>query len=800
MDTLVDPVTSTPPVPPAPPDPDRRRWYGRAASAALRVVPWLLVLAALAAGLLVTGTPAPEVAGYGVYWVLGLLLPGTLVHRALRGSRGNLPEDLGFGAVTGLLLELACWALAAATDQQDRLRWWPAVVVALFAAVPALRRHWRVADPRPLPARWAWATAGAMLLVVGWASLRWAQTPLPPVTHAYYQDLLYHLALVQELTRSMPFEVPQMAGETLRYHYLANAHMASASMITGIAPATVLLRLWVVPVVLVAVLVTAALARDVTGRWWAGPLAGAVTCAGLPLALGAPVDANGGSPVSFASPSQTYALPLVVALAVLCCDVVRSRRLGAAWLLVPALGVACAGAKASALPPLVAGMVPACVVAGWQARRVPWAALAAVGALAGAMAVGYRLFAGGGAGTLAVQRLGILRWMAPYAQTLGAGVPGVDSSVKPTAVPPGPLPPGLEAADTAGRWFVAAVVAWWALMQLPRLVGLTVPLLTKRRADPAAWLLAGAIAAGTGALWLLYHPSASHLYFLLSALPFGVVLSVWLLAETAGRWRLPVAAFAVGAGITLLPPIGPTGPEGYGNYDTYDEWYAALFVPVLRAVVIGVAVALVAALLWRLRRGPGGRPGPALVAGAVAGLLGASVATNASRVVPGVVDLVTGQARVGPQIPAPTTLTEEQLRAALWLDAHAADEDVVATNVHCQPVRTWKTCDARAFWVVGLGGHRAVIESWGYTDQAVAAHGDHGLSYTRQLPPDLERYLLNKRVFAAPTGADLDLLRQRYGVRWLFADAAASPVSPKLAGLAEVQLISGTVTIYELRP
>ncbi|HWH01411.1 MAG TPA: hypothetical protein VNV66_19350, partial [Pilimelia sp.] len=100
----------------------------RAAGAAL---PWLLVVAALAGGLWWTGTPTPDIAGYGLYWAAGLLLPGTLVHRALRGSRGNLPEDLGYGATVGLLLELAAWAGAAATGQQGLLRWWP------VAAAPA---------------------------------------------------------------------------------------------------------------------------------------------------------------------------------------------------------------------------------------------------------------------------------------------------------------------------------------------------------------------------------------------------------------------------------------------------------------------------------------------------------------------------------------------------------------------------------------------------------------------------------------------------------------------------------------
>ena len=173
------------------------------------------------------------------------------------------------------------------------------------------RRYWRIADPRPLPLRWSWLIAGTMVILVGWGASSWVITPLPPVDTVYYQDLMYHLALVHEMTRSLPFQVPQIAGDTLRYHYLSDADMATASMVTGVAPTTVLLRLWAVPIGAIAVLVLAVLGRDLTGRWWAGPLAGAGAFATLPLALGSPNSAFAGGSLSYASPSQTYAMPLL---------------------------------------------------------------------------------------------------------------------------------------------------------------------------------------------------------------------------------------------------------------------------------------------------------------------------------------------------------------------------------------------------------------------------------------------------------------------------------------------------------
>ncbi|HEX2772263.1 MAG TPA: hypothetical protein VHN18_07510, partial [Micromonosporaceae bacterium] len=221
-----------------------------------------------------------------------------------------------------------------------------------------------------------------------------------------------------------------------------------------------------------------------------------------------------------------------------------------------------------------------------------------------------------------------------------------------------------------------------------------------------------------------------------------------------------------------------------------------------RMVTFAAAAAALAVLLAALvRRWPGRPPdgGPGWVAGAaVAGITAALFAVSAAPGVKGVV-VTAIKERAPVSTPAtPYAVTVDEMRAALWLDANAAANDVVATNVHCRPVKTTPHCDARAFWVTALGGHRAVVESWGYIDESLAAHGRDGLGYVRQPLPDQDRYALNERVFAAPTETDLTRLRQEYGVRWLFADSLAGAVSPDLAGLARVRLVSGPVTIYEL--
>ncbi|WP_205809377.1 hypothetical protein [Micromonospora sp. HNM0581] len=779
------------------------------------VLPWLVVLAVLPVVWWRGGIPAVDVGAFVAYWALAVVLPGTLVHRALRGSRGNLPEDLGYGAATGLLLELAAWALAAATGGQHLLRWWPLPVLVAFLAVPRLRRHWRTGAGRRLPVAWHWAICAVLLLIALWGFANWRMLPLPPANYAYYPDLLYHLGLVHELTRDMPFTLPHLAGEPLRYHYLSDAHVASASMITGVPPATVLLRLWVVPVAWVAALVTAGLARELAGRWWVGPLAAAVGYLGASPTLGSPLDIPWTSALSYASLSQTYALPLLMLLAALCVHVLQGRALGAAWVLVPALGLACAGAKSSALPPLIAGLGLAALAAWIRHRRVPWRVFALLATLVAAMVVGYRLFAGGGAGTLHAQALGLIRHLLPYQQTYGA-LEGAQFG--------GLLPPGLAEAGGNAAWLLAAALfGSWLLRQTPRLAG-GLLLTTPTRRDPVAWLLSGAVAAGLTLAWLTYHPSASQVYFWLPVIGFGALAAGWFLARTQVRWPVLAAAGVLGVLTQLLappltsPPILNQAQRAVESIriTTAHSWLTTLGWSAARyAALIGIAALLAVAVQALLLRSPrasaAGRRAallrrlgrPALVtllsrsalAGVVAALAGASLATGVDISVRQVMVREDPLGAINPQL----VVTEAEMHAALWLNQHTDPDDVVATNVHCRPVRTTPHCDARAYWVTGLGGRRTVVESWGYADATLAAHGRGGLRYPQQPAPDPTLFALNERIFTAPNPADLARLRDAYGVRWLLADPNAGPVSPDLARLAAVRYTAGPVTIHELR-
>jgi hypothetical protein len=738
------------------------------------LLPWLLV--AVAAGLVLHhyGTPDGATAGYAAYLVPAVVLPGTLVFRALWGSRGNWPEDLGLGAATGMVLQLVGWAIGAASGQHLILTAWPILILALFLAVPRLRRNWRIADPSPLPLAWSWLMAAVLLALVAWAAPQFRSMPLPPVTAQYYPDVYYHLSLIHEMMRSLPFQVPQLAGDSLRYHYLSDADMATASMVTHIAPTTVFLRLWILPVVATAAVATAALTRTVVPRWWAGPVAAAVAFAGQPLYGNSPIS-FGTQPISLLSPSQSYAMPLLALFALVVVEKLRGDRVArgwAGWAALPVLAVACAGAKSSALPPLLAGVLLAGLYLWWRRRTIPWAAAGPLASVAFGMAVGFRLFAGGGAGTLGLQPLSLLRWLQPYSQTLG-----IDDGVGRDGL----FPPGMQHAGGSGLLFVAILVAWLLLMEAPRLIGLVVPGRTGT-GDPAPFLLGGMILAGLGGALLLWHPAASQVYFFNGAVPFGVVLAVRAVALRSRGGRVLAPGAVAGAlwmwlGLRYRPP----------SHSTIHSWQLSLVVPVLVAAGAAVVLAAIGVAIWR-RRALRAVP-VALLAAVLGGSLAANLEVTARAI----------HAHHGP-VPLRAEVTAPEMRAARWLDQNAGADDVVATNVHCMPMNVKDSknkCDARAFWVAGLGGRRSYIESWAYSDQAVGANGVNGLKYMYQPAPYPDRYSLNQRVFATGDAASVAELRAQ-GVKWLFADTRAGQVAPALAQVAHVSYTAGPVTIYQL--
>jgi hypothetical protein len=322
-----------------------------------RLLPWLLPLVVAAAALYSLDVPVFDVVRYGSYFAGCVVLPGVLLLRALWRSTGNWAEDIGLGTTVGFTYELAGWALFTALGVQSALVVWPLLLLAAFAGVRGLRRHWRIARPSPLPPLWSWGVAlCTAVLLAGLTFGVMADHPLPPAGSNYYPDMLYHLSMVHELVRSMPPQLPQVAGESLDYHWLANAQMAAGVDISRVDVAQVLYRLWLMPVAVVTVLVFAALGRAVTKVWWTGVLVPVLVLPGMVLSVYSSSGVDLAAALSFLSPSQTFGVVTGTAAAVFLIEALYRGGGRGVWLLTAALAVVGGGAKPTTLPILLGGV------------------------------------------------------------------------------------------------------------------------------------------------------------------------------------------------------------------------------------------------------------------------------------------------------------------------------------------------------------------------------------------------------------------------------------------------------------
>ncbi|PWU46910.1 hypothetical protein DLJ46_16265 [Micromonospora globispora] len=739
--------------------------------AAARYAPVAAGSALVAIVLLTTGTPAPDIARWTAYALLAVLLPGTLVYRALRARPHTLVEDLAMGGAVGLVLELVAWALFAAVGAPGWLRLWPLAVVLPFATVPRLRRHWRVRFPTAAPSGWAWSLAAVVAgftLYLNESFLR--VNPVLPTDEgqAQYIDLAFQLSIAGAATHQMPPDVPQVAGEPLHYHWFGFAHLAATSLVSGVDLPTVFFRLAVPALCALAAVLVAVVGWRITGRPYAG-----VVAAALMFTVGEFGFENGyrqlfGSQATFivwGSPSMTYSwvllLPLIAALGEI---VGRPRGVAVpplgrgAWALALLFLAASTGAKASSVPVVLAALAVTAVLLLAARRRLPRAVL-----LAGGLAVAAQLFAT--AVLFAFESHGVT--VDPFS--------GLRTYVG----------TGHSAGVTALLW-AAVVVAFLLNLQL-RLAGVVALLRLRRwRLEPVQLFLLGGALAGPATYLLVGHPGSSNQYFTRAGFAFGVLLSAWGWVELADRAALPPR------GRLLLG----AGTAGFAVLLTAVQLSAAVtspatpaYAPVLPLLCWAAGLTLVAllvALCWPVLVGRW----PALAGRGTLLLLTAALVAGA----PGLVmDAAAAHHYPNGGAYAVVSMPASRVEAARWVRAHSAPDDVVATNVHCrQVVNGW--CDARSFWLSGYAERAVLVEGWAFAPRMV------GLPEGPYAPFwDAGRLRANDAAFTTPTAAGLAELRDRYGVRWLVVDREVAPESPELRSLADLRFENGRMAVYRLR-
>lgn len=463
------------------------------------------VLPAVAAAVLVVvmlvhaDTPIAAVAGYAVYWAAFVTWPGLVLWRCLCNRAGRLVDDIAIGSAVGLAVELPVYMAATALGHPRAHVAFAAAVIVAGSAVPGFRRRWLVGSTGACTPASAWMTAGAV--VAGVAVVAARGFGRHPLTEGYalaaYTDLPYQLALAAEARHHFPLTTPHVAGLPLHYQYFVHEHLAAASWTSGVDLPLVVFRLGVVPLVVVGVLLTAALAHRLVRRSWVGGVAALLVVAATSFVTASwnIVD------LAYVSPTQTYATVLFAAVLVLLVDVVRGRASAAVWAPVIVLLMASTGSKGTVLPLLVGGL-GLLLASRLVARRDRRPAAVACGLSAAIWLAGMVVVFGGERLGLAVQPLHLLH------HTVLAPVVGT-------------TPPGLLVT------LASALLTWGA-----PLAGAA--LLVRRTSFDAGAVLVASITWGAAAAALLFgHVSSSEGYFVRTAAVTGAAVVAAALARGA---------------------------------------------------------------------------------------------------------------------------------------------------------------------------------------------------------------------------------------------------------------------------
>lgn len=759
-------------------------WTGTPILAAL----WLVVPATALLLLADIGDPAGETARYLATWLLSVVLPGTLLWRALAGGR-SVAQDLGFGAVLGVAWELTAWAVCTAIGL-PQLQWVAvAGLVLTFVLVPSLRQHLRFRGTSPAPPTWWHLVMVAALLLAMIRTFAWSLRlmPLPPVAFARQQDIYYQLGLVEVLRHDVTPADPSVLGDPLIYHWFPNASMASQSVMSGIGAPQVLLHQWPLTLVLTLVLTGWAAGEALSERSWAGPVAGALAGV-LPGNLQLPAMPRVDMSIAqvLQGPGGGLAAAVMVALVGPTVLILRRQATRGVWVAMAVLLALSSGVKPTLLPIMLAGCAVAGLSVWFTERRLPWR-LVALGALTGGFFLVASFALVGSTGGSRIQFLAALR-VQPFYQAITG-----DKSYPASG---GWVLPSLASGDARMLLFAAMLVAWYLLIDGPRLLALLGTTVLPARADPAYWWAGGCIAAGTCITLVFSHTGYSEYHFLRTVATLGSVTAVAVAARILGdeirhRRVWGPLTLAAAAGFVTAWLIRWLWPDGR-IVTTLGDVFVALLMPFLLLALVGTAVVLAVRLVVSPRRWSTG-----LVVHSMVFVVAASLPAQLSVLTHSVYAAATHEPVMVDQT-SRFYLTEDEQQAALWLHDNAAVTDVVVSNVFCMPTRYKPGCPDDAFWISGLSGTQQYLGGWAYTAENLE-RTNHKTSFLLQPPPWPDRLRDSLDAVERPTPQLLARLAGTSGVDWIVADRRAGPVSPALDRLADLRFSNDDVRIYRLR-
>jgi hypothetical protein len=724
---------------------------------------------------------------FTLYLALGIALPGTLWWRFFHRTGGFFVADVAAGLALGYIGEVFVYIGGRLLGLPLLVLAWPLGTVAAFLLVPSLRRHWRTAADAPVPPLlWRWSLTVIAGMTMLWSfkfyrlyGLRYPYNSTPDT------DSTFHLALVGEAKHHMPMMVPWITDEPLYYHWFVYPEMAASSWVTGIEPQVLLLRLSMLPMLMAFAVLVAVLARKVTGGWWSGVAASVLTLFVLSpnpyqwvtwefytnLAFSTLEDGSSLRLTVWSGPTQTFGALLMVPLMIVLVDRLREWRDARGWVFFAVLLAGVMGAKATYLPLLFCGLL---LVLGAELlfhRTLHKGALIGLGITFGGLVFSQVVLFGGTSQGTELKPL----------FTLVTGALGTST--------------GYAAGEVTSRMLVLAVLLLFCWVCIwAGLAGL----LRRRLPEPAVLSMIGIGVAGAGATVLTGQSGDSQRFFLEAGRPYLAVAAIVGLYSLlpAGRltarraWAL-VGFVVLGMAITQAVQVTGRGDvPNIGNTGSYAALTRDIVLPYAALAVVAALVAVV--LLFARRRVPAVKG--MVVALVVALLAGYGINTTFQNYY----KILWDSTHVGWKnvVKGEVIVSDGVLPAGRWLRDHSDPDDLVATNAHCQ--RWNKDCTDLHFSMTAYSERRMLLEGWGFTTTAhvEAARLKTWVGYVPYWRPDV--LADNDAVFTNPSPQTVGLLRDRYGVRWLFVDESQNNVSPQLSGFATERYRSGVAVVYEL--
>lgn len=711
----------------------------------IRSLAIFLVIATGGGALVGTGVSPSELALFAGFEVAFVLVPGVVAYRALAARSGDLLQQLTIGGAVGHALLLGAFIVTAAADARWALWLYPLVVLTLAGLLGRGRVFSQDSRGASLTTRQGVALAAvAVAALLLFAAGSFTQAPLPGSRSSvsYHPDLVWGMGFAAEALHHWPLTAPQVLGEPLRYHTFVFSEMAAASQVTGIELPVVVLRLVPISLLLLLILQLAHAGRRFTGNPWAGPAA-----AGLILLVG-DLDLGAGRPELlvgiyfsglFLSPTQLLGLLFFLPVIAVIADLLEGEGARPEPGTLGVLGIllfGCAGAKASILPVLVGGLV---AYGLWRRRAsAGWVAALVLSGLA--FVTSYVLLYSGSRGATD---------LGPFESAF-------------LSFPGQVIEPYSDSAVGALAYPFATWVTVVALM-LP-LAGLAFSRLSARSLTPLqAWPLA-LLLVSMAAFFVLDLPGVSQLYFLWYGFTAAALLSAGGLLQGLDRWRADprgpgAAALLAGVAGGVALAVAPRS-EGLPVVVLYAA-AAALLGGVVAVFALGLVDSRGAHARWAVLAVT-----TLLTAGAIDGPLD-RLPTLVSRALRGT-EAVHREANPATE----RGLTRELARGLAWVRDHTDEDAVLAVNNH---LLVPAGRDSRYFYYSALAERRVFVESWDYTDTALAI----GLERVRQgRQPFPERVALNDSVFTGAGRRAAELLRRR-GVTHLVVDRVNGQTPPR---------------------